>query len=104
MAANPRLLLGDEEAALHALAGGLDTIIEVFDVTTNETVSFGSATTPTRVRWIVRYSNGTNKASLVEGSDSQQPDRQPIGHGNHRPASRTGRRRHREPGIILATW
>ena len=33
MAAFPRHLLGEEEAALHGLAGGLDTVVEVYDAT-----------------------------------------------------------------------
>ena len=58
MAAYPRLLLGDEEIALHGLAGGLDSVIDVYDVTANEIVTFGSTTFPSRARWIVRYPNG----------------------------------------------
>ena len=59
MAAYPRLLLGKEKAALHGLAGGLDTVIEVYDATANEMVTFRAPTSPSRARWIVRYPNGT---------------------------------------------
>ena len=73
MTANPRLMLGEEEVALHGLAGGLDTVIEVYDVTANELVTFGTTTSPTRTRWIVRYPNGTYGTSLREGIDIQLP-------------------------------
>ena len=36
----PRLLIRDEEATLHSLAGGLSTAIEVYDVGANEIVAF----------------------------------------------------------------
>ena len=73
MAAFPRHLLGEEEAALHGLAGGLDTVIEVYDATANEIVMHGATTSPTRARWIVRYPNGTYGASLCNGTDDQLP-------------------------------
>ena len=73
MAAFPRHLLGEEEAALHGLAGGLDTVIEVYDATANKIVTFGAPTSPSRARWIVRYPNGTYGASLREGLDDQLP-------------------------------
>ena len=80
MAAYPRLLLGDEEIALHGLAGGLDSVIDVYDVTSNEIVTFGSTTSPPRARWIVRYPNETYGESLLEGIDDQLP-----GHPADRP-------------------
>ena len=73
MEAYPRLLLGDEEIALHGLAGGLDSVINVYDVTANEIVTFGSTTSPSIARWIVRYPNGTYGASLLDGVDDQLP-------------------------------
>ena len=69
----PRHLLGEKEAALHGLAGGLDTVIEVYDATANEIVTYGATTSPTRARWIVRYPNGTYGASLCRGLDDQLP-------------------------------
>ena len=69
MAAYPRLLLGDEEVALHGLAGGLDSMIDVYDVTANEIVTFGAAASPSSARWIVRYPNGTYGVCLLESID-----------------------------------
>ena len=93
MAAYPRLLLGEEEAALHGLAGGLDTVIEVYDATANEIVTFGAPTLPSKARWIVRYPNGTYGASLRKGLDDQLsgPGPAETGRGNLLPVSRTGR-------------
>ena len=39
IAANPRLILGDEKTNLHRLAGGLGTRINVFDIKVNKTVT-----------------------------------------------------------------
>ena len=36
----PRLLRRDEEATLHGLAGGLDTVIDMYDVGANKIVTF----------------------------------------------------------------
>ena len=99
IASFPRHLLGEEEAALHGLAGGLDTVIEVYDATANEIVTYGTATSPTRARWIVRYPNGTYGASLIKGVDDQLP-----GPGSPLPVSRTGWTMHKGQVIILATW
>ena len=47
----PRLLVRDEEATLHSLAGGLNTTIEVYDVGVNEIVTFQPcSSTPSRTR------------------------------------------------------
>ena len=73
IASFPRHILGEEEAALHGLAGGLDTVIEVYDATANEIVTYGAETSPTRARWLVRYPNGTYGASLIVGVDDQLP-------------------------------
>ena len=73
IASFPRHILGEEEAALHGLAGGLDTVIEVYDATANEIVTYGAETSPTRTRWLVRYPNGTYGASLIIGVDDQLP-------------------------------
>ena len=106
MAAYPRLLLGEEEAALHGLAGGLDTVIVVYDATANEIVTFGAPTSPSRARWIVRYPNGTYGASLREGLDDQLSGPGPAeDRPREPPPSEPDRPRgHREPGTTtLAT-
>ena len=45
----------------------------LFHISTNEIVTFGSLTYPTRERWIVRHPNGMYGPSPVEGRDYQQP-------------------------------
>ena len=107
IASFPRHILGEEEAALHGLAGGLDTVIEVYDATANEIVTYGTETSPTRTRWLVRYPNGTYGASLIIGVDDQLPGPGPAEDRPREPppqASRTDRTMHKEQAIILATW
>ena len=71
----PRLLIRDEEAALHSLAGGLNTTIEVYDVGANEIVKFQpSGSAPTRTRWIVRYPNGMYGAALDRNAEGTGPE------------------------------
>ena len=66
----PRPLRRDEEATLHGLAGGLDTVIDVYDVGANEIVTFRpSRATPNSSRWIIRYPNGTYGAALTRDMD-----------------------------------
>ena len=66
----PRLFRRDEEATLHGLAGGLDTVIDVYDVGANEIVTFRpSRATPNSSRWIIRYPNGTYGAVLTRDMD-----------------------------------
>ena len=103
-AANPRMLLGDKEAALHGLAGGLDTIIEVLDVAANEIITFGSATSPTRAQWIVLYPNWTHKLALSKKASTSNQGRHSIGQGGPRPENRIGRMMRRKPDTILAAW
>ena len=70
----PRLRMRDEEATLHGLAGGLNTIIEVYDVGANVIVThWPSRPTPNRARWIVRYPNGSYSASLSREADRAGP-------------------------------
>ena len=105
MAVFPRHLLDDEEAALHGLAGGLDTVIEVYDATVNEIVMYGATTSPTRARWIVRYPNGTYGASLCNGTDDQLPGPGPAEDRPREPpprANRTARMRREGLATILA--
>ena len=70
---NPRLILTDEEYALHGLAGGLDTLLQVYDVQAGDIVTYGQETSPMRARWIVRYPDGAYGACLVEGTPEGQP-------------------------------
>ena len=71
----PRLLVRDEEATLHSLAGGLNTIIEVYDVGANEIVTFQpSRLTPSRSRWIIRYPNGMYGAALETDAVGNGPE------------------------------
>ena len=74
----PRLLLRDEEATLHSLAGGLNTAIEVYDVGANEIVTFQpSKSTPSRTRWIIRHPNGMYGAALERDAEGPGPVVQP---------------------------
>ena len=85
----PRLLLRDEEATLHSLAGGLNTVIDVYDVGAKEIVTFRpNRDTPTSTRWIVRYPNGTYGAAL---------DREAMGSGPAVPQDRDREEVQREP-------
>ena len=71
---DPRLLLRDEEAALHSLAGGLNIVIDVYDVGANEIVTFSpSRRTPNRTRWIIRYPNGMFGAARERDAVGQEP-------------------------------
>ena len=99
-----RLLLRDEEATVHSLAGELNTAIELYDVGANETVAFQpSRATPSRTRWIIRYSNGMCGRHWRERQRGQRLRYQLIEAERRYNGSRRGQARRKALGTIHRT-